>query len=113
MHCWGLMVEFQAVMFVGPGNSLYPLTEEGFLCKPLVPVANKPLVFYTLEWLENGGFTDVTFITNQKLANRLTSALKLYSGHLNFEYFIVENFNGTVDALKRFEEADRIQVGSF
>lgn len=51
--------EFQAIVLAGYGSSnrLYPLTEEENLPKSLLPVANRPLISYTLDWLEKAGIT--------------------------------------------------------
>lgn len=49
---------FQAVILCGPGTSLHPFTgaEPGDLPKALLPVANKPMLHYPLEWCEKAGF---------------------------------------------------------
>ncbi|ORZ03016.1 nucleotide-diphospho-sugar transferase [Syncephalastrum racemosum] len=49
--------EFQAVVLAGYGSSnrLYPISEEDNLPKALLPVANKPIIAYTLDWLEKAG----------------------------------------------------------
>ncbi|KAJ3024434.1 UNVERIFIED_CONTAM: hypothetical protein HDU68_008166 [Siphonaria sp. JEL0065] len=44
--------EFQAVILAGSGAKLFPLIDEK--CpKALLPIANKPMLFYQLEWLES------------------------------------------------------------
>lgn len=35
--------------------SLYPISDEENMPKALLPVANKPIISYTLEWLEKAG----------------------------------------------------------
>lgn len=42
------------ILAAGRGSRMFPLTEETPKC--LLPVANKPLVWYTLELLKRGGF---------------------------------------------------------
>ncbi|KJA29073.1 hypothetical protein HYPSUDRAFT_128095 [Hypholoma sublateritium FD-334 SS-4] len=57
--------EFLAVLLAGFGNDLVPLTSDygDEPCpKALLPVANKPLIEYTLEWLEKSGIQDVLLI---------------------------------------------------
>lgn len=36
-------------------HSLYPISDEENMPKALLPVANKPIISYTLEWLEKAG----------------------------------------------------------
>lgn len=36
-------------------DRLYPISEEDNLPKALLPVGNKPVISYTLEWLEKAG----------------------------------------------------------
>lgn len=47
-----LRPEFQAVILCGPGSRLYPISNNDILPKPLIPIAGKPLISYTLSWLE-------------------------------------------------------------
>lgn len=49
--------EFQAVLLCGNGHDLYPFTEEGQIAKSLLPIGNKPLIYYSLHWLESSGLT--------------------------------------------------------
>ncbi len=51
--------EFQVILLVGGhGSRMYPLTEE--MSKYLLPIANRPLISYQLEFLENAGFRGTT-----------------------------------------------------
>ncbi|KAH9485327.1 putative translation initiation factor eIF-2B subunit gamma [Psilocybe cubensis] len=57
--------EFLAVVLAGFGNDLVPLTSDygDEPCpKSLLPIANKPLLEYTLLWLEQSGIKDVLLI---------------------------------------------------
>lgn len=56
-------IGFQAVILCGPGTSLYPFTQDEDLPKALLPVANKPMLHYPLEWCEKAGF-DCSFPTS-------------------------------------------------
>ncbi|RUP49264.1 nucleotide-diphospho-sugar transferase [Jimgerdemannia flammicorona] len=86
--------EFQAVILAGYGSSnrciflflssphhrliltlslshqprLYPLVDEDTAPKALLPVANKPLISYTLEWLDRSGVTGIVQIKRHHAA---------------------------------------------
>lgn len=49
-------IGFQAVILCGPGTSLHPFTDALDLPKALLPIANKPMLHYPLEWCEKAGF---------------------------------------------------------
>ncbi|KAG9292832.1 hypothetical protein G9A89_016194 [Geosiphon pyriformis] len=94
--------EFQAVVLAGFGNSLYPLTEENNLPKALLPIANKPMIYYVLDWLERAGIFDVMIISLPSGEHKLTSYLKnTYEGKLKPTLEIVREENlGTADILR-------------
>lgn len=49
-------VEFQVVLLAGgPGSRMSPLSTE--IPKPLLPIANRPMISYQLEFLERCGFS--------------------------------------------------------
>lgn len=48
--------EFQVVLLAGgPGSRMSPLSTE--IPKPLLPIANRPMISYQLEFLERCGFS--------------------------------------------------------
>ena len=55
-------MEFQAVILAGGrGSRMYPLTED---CpKALLPVANRPLIWYPVHLLESNGFEGIILYT--------------------------------------------------
>ena len=53
-------VEFQAVVFANHGYSLHPLTQT--IHKALMPIANKPIIHYVLQWLEDYGILGNFFL---------------------------------------------------
>ncbi|RIB22330.1 hypothetical protein C2G38_2140238 [Gigaspora rosea] len=46
----GRYSEFQAIVLAGYGHRLYPLSEDNNLPKALLPLANKPMLYYVLDW---------------------------------------------------------------
>ena len=57
--------EFQAVILTNvEDSSLYPLTQAEKYPRSLLPVANRPLLVYQLNLLENAGFEEVIVVVN-------------------------------------------------
>ncbi|KAJ5676520.1 eukaryotic translation initiation factor subunit eIF2B-gamma [Penicillium maclennaniae] len=68
---------FQALILCGPGVSLNTFTanpEEHPKC--LVPVANRPMVYYAIDFLRRSGISDITLITPPSSLAPLQAALK-------------------------------------
>lgn len=47
---------FQAFILCGPGENLQPFSSKDFP-KALIPIANRPMVWYPLEWCYRMGIT--------------------------------------------------------
>lgn len=43
------------LLIITTTDRLYPISEEDNMPKALLPVGNKPVISYTLEWLEKAG----------------------------------------------------------
>ncbi|WEW54627.1 Translation initiation factor eIF-2B subunit gamma [Emydomyces testavorans] len=67
---------FQVLIFCGPGVSLNTFTSipEEFP-KALVPIANRPMVWYPLDWCYRMGITNITLITPQASKAALEASL--------------------------------------
>ncbi|KAF2141955.1 uncharacterized protein K452DRAFT_287144 [Aplosporella prunicola CBS 121167] len=67
---------FQALILCGPGVSLDTFTSSPKdFPKALVPIANRPMVWYPLEWCYRMGITNITLITPPESADALEAAL--------------------------------------
>jgi len=67
---------FQAVILCGPGASLGTFTSNPKeFPKALIPVANRPMVWYPLDWCYRMGISDITLITPPESAAAIESAL--------------------------------------
>ena len=97
----------------GLGTRLYPLTK--VTNKHLLPVYNKPMIFYPIETLIKAGITDIMVVTGGPHCGHFMSILK--NGHeldiKHLEYAYQENEGGIADALslaKEFAEDDSVAV---
>ncbi|XJO71589.1 hypothetical protein BDV3_001075 [Batrachochytrium dendrobatidis] len=61
--------EFQAVILAGFGSRLYPLADGDSVPKALLPIANRPMIAYQLDWLEEANIrgTDLVYQILQHL----------------------------------------------
>ncbi|OJD30856.1 translation initiation factor eif-2b subunit gamma [Diplodia corticola] len=67
---------FQALILCGPGVSLDTFTSSPKdFPKALVPIANRPMVWYPLEWCYRMGITNITLVTPPESAEALEAAL--------------------------------------
>ena len=118
--------QFTAVILAGgSGGRLYPLTVESdaalahSLAKPLLPVANHPLLWYQLRLLEKAGFGHALIITVRRFEERITHFIDAFAREraaaaaatrappphrFEPELFILEDHCGTAEALRRARE---------
>lgn len=97
----------------GLGTRLYPLTKA--TNKHLLPVYNKPMVFYPIATLVKAGITDIMVVTGGPHSGHFLSILK--NGHelgiKHLEYAYQENEGGIAEALslaKDFVDGDSCVV---
>lgn len=97
----------------GLGTRLYPLTK--VTNKHLLPVYNKPMIFYPIETLVKAGIRDIMVVTGGPHCGHFLSILK--NGHelgiKHLEYAYQENEGGIAQALslaREFADKDRCTV---
>lgn len=81
----------------GKGTRLYPLTK--VICKQLLPIYDKPMIYYPLSLLMIAGVKDVLIITNpeeDKLFYKLLGDGSQYG--ISIQYKVQENPNGLPEA---------------
>ena len=89
-------------MAAGAGTRLRPLTLQ--TPKPMVPIANKPVIEHTIENLAKHGFTDI--VLNLHL---FPEVIKNYLGNgkkydINLHYSLEKKLMGTAGGLKKVEQ---------
>lgn len=97
----------------GLGTRLYPLTK--VTNKHLLPVYNKPMIFYPIQTLVKAGITDILVVTGGPHCGHFMSILK--NGHelgiKHLEYAYQEDEGGIADALsmaRDFADGDNLTV---
>ncbi|KAI9496112.1 nucleotide-diphospho-sugar transferase [Zychaea mexicana] len=101
--------EFQAVVLAGYGstNRLYPISEEDNVPKALLPVANKPIISYTLDWLEKAGIHDAILLVQASGAahSKLSAYIaRGYQGSVHCNVVAVDEDFGSADALRSIKD---------
>ncbi|ORX60033.1 nucleotide-diphospho-sugar transferase [Piromyces finnis] len=91
---------------------MYPLTEENSLPKALLPVANKPLLYYQLQWLTKAGIQDVIVTCHKDIAQKinvyLNSEYDVFN-EIKVEVVAINDYVGTADALRYLKEKDKLK----
>ena len=91
------------VLAGGLGSRLYPLTK--ITNKHLLPVFNKPMIYYPIQCLVNAGITDILIVTGGNSAGHFLQLLRNGSdfGLRRISYAYQEGEGGIADALKLAE----------
>ncbi|ODV85896.1 hypothetical protein CANARDRAFT_27970 [[Candida] arabinofermentans NRRL YB-2248] len=73
-------MEFHAVIFCGKGSALSPISaiKDTGIPKALLPIANKPMIEYVLEWCDRAPFKYVSILTDN---HSLTPISKYVEGY--------------------------------
>ncbi len=101
------------VLAGGLGSRLYPLTK--ITNKHLLPVFDKPMIYYPIQCLVNAGITDILVVTGGNSAGHFLQLLRNGAdfGLKRLNYAYQEGEGGIADALKlaeAFAEGDSICV---
>jgi len=92
---------FQAVVLAGVGQDILSL-EETFP-KALLYVANHPMIFFVLRWLESADVKDIFILTNsescEKIRNYLTKVYSASTSASNVEVIECDSQTGGVEAI--------------
>lgn len=92
------MVSKAMVMAAGVGSRLDPLTRA--VPKPLVPIANRPVMDILFERLKEAGIRDVIANTHY-LSQKIIDRYKDNDLGINFNYVNEENLSGTAGGVKK------------
>nr|XP_039261655.1 translation initiation factor eIF-2B subunit gamma-like [Styela clava] len=97
-------MEFQAVIMAGGrGDQMSDLTSS--IPKPLLPIGNKPLIWYTVNTLERVGFREIIIITMNSIVNSVKQAISSLK-NINADIVgISEDLDwGTTDSLRHIKD---------
>lgn len=92
------MVSKAMIMSAGVGSRLDPLTQE--VPKPLVPVANRPVIDILLETLSQLSIKDVVANTHYK-SEQIINRCKKNPFGINFNYIYEKELSGTAGGVKK------------
>ncbi|AOA65328.1 Translation initiation factor eIF-2B subunit gamma [Komagataella phaffii CBS 7435] len=78
-------MEFQAIICCGKGARLSPISaiKPTGVPKPLLPVAQKPMIEYALEWCDKAPFKEVIVVTDSSSFNQVNQVVKNYAKNRN------------------------------
>ncbi|RLV82981.1 Translation initiation factor eIF-2B subunit gamma [Meyerozyma sp. JA9] len=76
-------MEFQAIILCGKGHGLAPFSKvrSTGVPKPLLPIANRPMVDYVLDWCQRAFFPSVTLVCNGEDKQEIAAAVDAYQAH--------------------------------
>lgn len=74
-------MEFHAIVLCGPGKQMTPFSQVRSTGTPkaLLPIANRPMVDYALEWCENAFFARVTVVCSLEAYEQVKSLLDSFN----------------------------------
>lgn len=104
-------MEFHAVIFCGKGARLDPFSNvrDTGITKALLPIGNKPMIEYVLEWCDRAPFSQISVATHSEDLQAITEAVDQYSKKRGKEIveispinFIKFDGDNTGEALNQF-----------
>ena len=99
----------QAIILAGYGEQMYPMVDG--TPKALIPIANQPMISHVLQWLEEGGISEILVVVpsevESKVANYLTKVYEVSASNIRVEWSVVDAY-GTAEALRIVR--DKIKV---
>lgn len=72
----------------GSGKRLRPITHTG--CKQLVPVANRPILFYVVDSLVEAGIVDIGIVVSPESSKEIRASLSRYPGQKGEKFTFIE-----------------------
>ncbi|KAJ2081607.1 Translation initiation factor eIF-2B subunit gamma [Coemansia sp. RSA 988] len=93
--------EFKAVVLAIPEDGMELLAEREGMSHALLPIANRPMLWYVLQWLEQGGILDIRIITTRESETDIASYIEVYKGVSNISVKGLSDISGTADALRQ------------
>ncbi|XP_037315026.2 translation initiation factor eIF-2B subunit gamma [Pungitius pungitius] len=104
-------MELQAVLMAAGGGSRMPdLTYN--TPKPMLPVGNKPLMWYPLNLLERVGFEEVIVITTKEVHKMMSTDPKMKDVKIKLDVVCIQEDGdmGTADALRHIQQKIKTDV---
>lgn len=91
------------VLCAGKGTRLSPLTDH--LPKPLIPVANRPILFYVLDRIKEVGISEVGIVVSPSNTKQIQQTIGIGSAwNFHVEYIIQSEAKGLAHAVLSAEE---------
>jgi len=82
----------------GKGTRLRPLTYS--IAKALIPVANRPIIYYVMQHIRETGLRDVGVILSPETGSQIKEALSTSCEDLNLTYIVQDQPRGLADAVR-------------
>lgn len=96
--------EFRAVVLAMSEDDDYmaPLTDTENIPKALLPIANRPMLWYVLQWLEQGGVLDIKIVTTREWEMEISNYIEVYKGLASISVNASSNsVGGSADVLRQ------------
>lgn len=103
-------MEFQAILLAGgEGERLYPLNRG--TPKAMLPIANEPMIYYPLTYLEKNGFKQVIIVVQKQQAKQVDHYVKeIYKGKIIATIEVIEEDTDSLHALLKIRNKIKVCV---